>query len=500
LDKSNIWAITNTEQEVSRVEVTRVLVGIPLLLFAVLSGATLWTAAPDSDEGWFGIPACLLVQEGRLINPVVEPVRARHFGIDQRQYWITPLHFLELAAAFRLGGCGLPVGRSVSVLWGMVSLTSAFFLLLSLTNDPRLAAFAASLLAVDPAFLEAAANMRPDIACFGAGLAALAAYRLLRTRSLRWAVTISHSLVALSVMIHPNGLVSFLALLLMTWQLDRQRLRLSLILFAAPPYLLAAAGWGIYIAQDPRLFLIQWTNSVIDANADNLYHKPLLGRPILSLIAEWKGRYVAYYGFTGDLSLSAAARSLPLIILLLGTILSSLRRERRTLLAVAVVYLLFFTFLRSGKRPYNLVYTVSFLELLAAVTWWSWISKPGRKRLAGLALLSVLIVCQFARTARRVRLDAYHKQFLPVASFLLEESTAQDSIVASREFFFALTGKRVFRDDVRLGTTTGRPARWIVLGEPAVPPANDEWAYFGKIQSGYREAFRNERYAVYVQR
>lgn len=472
---------------------------IPFLIFLGLGLATLWTASPASDDGWFGIPGCFLVQEGRLANPVIVQVLADQTGIDKRQYWQPPLHLLQLAAAFRLGGCGIPAGRSVSLFWGLVTIGAVFYLLFSVTGDSGLAAFAASLLALDPALLDSAASLRPDITCFGAGLAALALYRWLRVRSLPRAMFVSNALVACAGLIHPNGLMAFLALMLMTWQLDRDRLRVSQILYVAPPYLLAALGWGLYIAQDPELFRIQWSASVAHSYLLNPYHTKLLGKPILTLMADWKGKYGAYYFSGGGSAAATAIRALPFVILVLGAVLSAGRREIRPLLWIAIVYALFATFLSGSKMTYYLVYTVAFLEILSAVTWWKWITSGGKMRLAGIALVSLLALCQLARTANRVRTDAYHQRFLPAADYVLRESSPQDLLYASREFYFPFSGKREVLDDLNLGLVTGKPARWIILGEPD-SAAGGEWEAFAKISAGYREVLRNPRYAVYVRR
>ena len=199
-------------------------VGPVVLLYLFLAAGSAATRLPQSDEGRSGIPAWHLAFEGRLVNPVVVPVQAYHQGIDRKTYMGPTLHYLELAASFRIAGFGLFQARAVSVFWGLVAVLASAQLLWALTGSIRAGEGPGALWLADLGLLSAAANSRSNTPCLRSVLAGLALYFDWRGRSLQWAAFLGNALVAIGCFIHPNGLAAFVFLQGATVTMDRTRL------------------------------------------------------------------------------------------------------------------------------------------------------------------------------------------------------------------------------------------------------------------------------------
>jgi len=97
-------------------------------VFAAFALALLFTKRPWVDEAWFTGPALDLVTHGRfgtlLLDPAGSHLRlynpdALLQGINQRTYWVMPLHLLQLAAWGRLFGFSIFSMRMPSRLTGV---------------------------------------------------------------------------------------------------------------------------------------------------------------------------------------------------------------------------------------------------------------------------------------------------------------------------------------------------------------------------------------------
>jgi hypothetical protein len=89
----------------------------------------------------------------------------------------------------------------------------------------------------------------------GAGIGAgLAAYLSLREKHLVRAVLVSQACVAAAGLSHPLALGYFAGLAALTLYRDWRRIRFPHVMAACVPYLVGAAGWGLYISQAPHDF------------------------------------------------------------------------------------------------------------------------------------------------------------------------------------------------------------------------------------------------------
>ncbi len=193
-------------------------------LYVSLAVARSLTDSPGCDEGWFASPAFNLVSKGHMGTTVIEEANLKMTtGIHQYTYWVMPLHILAQAGWYEVFGSSLFSMRSLSILWGAVALLAWFFVAVKLGGDRRVALLALVFIALDFAFVRSAATGRMDMMCAALNAGAMAAYLVLRERNFRLAVLASHSLIVLSGLTHPNGLLGFLSLLFITLYFDRQQ-------------------------------------------------------------------------------------------------------------------------------------------------------------------------------------------------------------------------------------------------------------------------------------
>jgi hypothetical protein len=76
----------------------------------------------------------------------------------------------------------------------------------------------------------------------------------------------------------------------------------------------------------------------------------------------------------------------------------------------------------------------------------------------GLALFLSLV-----RIAVPAMRDNYHRHFLPAAQYLRQNAAPSDLIMGSAELAFYLGFDWNILDDIMMGTTTGKSARFIVM-------------------------------------
>src|SRR4029453_7905840 len=208
-----------------------VLIGVVFTVFAV---ALVFTKRPWVDEAWFTGPALDLVTRGKfgtlLLDPAGSHLRlykpdAFLRGINERTYWVMPIHLIQLAAWGKLFGFSVFSMRMPSILWGGVALASVGSIVRRLYDGRGAALIGVAVLAVDFGFVNGAADGRMDMTCTALGLAALAVYLHLRESNFSGAVIGAHALAAAAVFTHPNGIYSSGGLLLTMLWLDRHRVR-----------------------------------------------------------------------------------------------------------------------------------------------------------------------------------------------------------------------------------------------------------------------------------
>jgi hypothetical protein len=280
----------------------------------------------------------------------------------------------EAAWIFTVGFSILKV-HLLAMLAGLVLLAAWYAIVHRLSGgNRRLACLAVALIAVDESFIQGATLARPDMLAAAFGYSGIAAYVLLRARSLRLAVFLSNAFVAVAGLTHPNAaMVCLPVLIAAVLVLDRKAISAPLLAFAALPYLVAGAAFGCYAALDPVAFREQFLSNSGGRLAG-------LSNPLRALFRE-PLRY-AWFAFE---SRRASLRVIPLLIY--GTafvfVAATFRRrgvacQKLIVLAGTAVFAL--ALVDNFKFGFYRIYTIPGLAALAAASYGDVYSAPGDRR------------------------------------------------------------------------------------------------------------------------
>ena len=449
--------------------VLRPAVALPLTaaVYVLLSFITAAKSSPLPNEAWFFSPAVNLLHNGHMGTTNLVAQGTWLEGIEQRTYWVPPLHLLAQALWYALTGAGLAQMRALSVAWGVVALLATYRIGVRLTLGRGAALLGVTLLAADFRWVLTGSMGRMDMMCAALGLTGIAAYLELRSRSLTQAALAGHALVAASCLTHPCGVVHGLALVIVTLVLDRQRLNHRMAALAAAPYCAALGGWGLYILPDPQGFLRQFTGNIsgLAAEAGRSTRFSGLRHPLDALLSEFHDRYFSQFGswgggrFFGGLQMYILGLYVASIAAALLNRRHRITRPGHALAVSAAAVFCVFWLLDGSKSSAYLPHVLPWLLLLAGF---------GLRRLAagqtGLVsgLLAVALVGQFAAFSGHARKDNLQSETVAVARFLQAHVRPGEFVNGGAEFGFFTPSTMTLADDPRLGYITGRRPDWIV--------------------------------------
>ena len=483
-----------------------------LAIYLSLSIATALTERPGTDEGYFANPAFNLLTKGTMTTTVLETFGTPFQGMDRHTYWIMPLQPAMLSVWYKLFGFGLFSTRSLSIVWGLVALASWFVIVRSLFGRVSLGILVAGLLACDYIFIVCAASGRMDMMSAALGFAGIAGYLLLREHSLALAVLVSQSLIVLSGLTHPMGVMPFFGLLLVSLYFDRKRLRLQHVAIALIPYVVGGIGWGSYIMQDPAAFRSQFFANASMGSDENIGGRFVgLLSPLTGLKLEITHRYLANFGLAERATGAAKLKIVFLALYVAGVVGSLLVREIRQtanyklLLGLTFIYFIGLTIIDSQKAYYYLVHIVPFyLTMCALFISWCWtrpslVGKAVALALSGIALLEV------AGLAYRVKQNNYGKTFEPAMTFLRKTATPQSSIAANSGVALGLGFPANVLHDPALGYNTGKRFDYIVIDPEyarSVETSKDrdaKWYEYvtSLLANEYQQVYENPSYTIY---
>jgi len=493
------------DSDLKKENLTRVGLMAAFAIYLVLVVATVLTRAPINDEGWYGQPAFQLAAGKTMGTPALENTGIPRFqGVQTHTYWIMPLFMVAQAGMYKLTGSGLVQMRLLSGLCGLVFVVSWYMIIRSLLRDRSVATLAVIFLALDFQIIMVCATGRSDAMCAALGAAGLAVYLTQRNRSLAWTMLFSHCLIVASGLTHPYGFYYFVALLYLTFYLDRRSLTWRNVALALIPYVIGAALWGSYILKAPADFLAQFGNNASERSW-------VLKHPAQALVREL-GRYQAAYG----LSLAApGARRLEIVVLLaylagvIGVLVTRSLRQNpglRPLLVLSGLFFLELTFLEGAKQPWYLIHLIPWLAAslaVFAIHYWK-VSSQSMRVLLATGIAGMLMVNTAVTVGMSLR-DGYHAHYVRVVEFLQQGAPEQVKVMGGTELGFGLGFDNV-KDDYKLGFYSGwRPAR-IVISESYRAQFDlfrqrrpELWRYVQhRLTDEYVKIFDDGYYAVYT--
>lgn len=446
-----------------------------VVLYLLLAAGTALSKRPWSDEGWFASPAYNLITNGHMGTSILESVepRGQQKGINQYTYWIMPLDIVAQAAWYKITGFGIFQMRMLSAMWGLLAAVSLWFIVYLLSGNRNVALLAASITALDYTFITGASFGRMDMMCAALNLTGFAAFLILREKHFAAAVVVSQSFIVASGLTHPYGILGLFGLVFLTLYLDRRRVKLQHIALALIPYVVGAAGWGLYIFQRPDLFVSQFVgNATAGGNG---------GGRLDGLLAPWQAfyreitlRYLVAFGMGGHSAGHSSLAKLKVLMLLtyvVGTIgavaVRSIRNHRgyRAIMILTGLNFLLLTLFDGQKLAWYLVHTIPlFAALLAIFVHWLWTSTHVPRWAIALPLV-LFAMLQVGGMAQRIRQREYQKTYGPAVTFLKANVAPSAMIMGSTELAFALGFDSNLVDDVRLGYYTGKRPDFIVVDE-----------------------------------
>jgi len=427
------------------------------LILALMSGTT---REPSEDESWFATGTYNLAVKGSLSSDVMEDTGTWYEGMRRHVYWVPPLSFVANAVAVKIFGFSLLTIRGASAIWGLLSLVSIYLLVVKLSGSVRAGVAAIGLVAVDYFFLLGVSDGRMDAMCFALGITAVSVYFQLRERNFALAVLLSQSLVVASGLTHPNGILWFLGLLLITVWLDRGRLRLRILALALLPYLIGAVGWGAYVLEDPHNFWKQFGGNVQQAVSSNPNREHPLANPLRATVTEIQNRYLGPFGLSPGIAPVHHLKAIVLFLYVAAIIIALARSSFRKNQAIRIVLLLtavaFFTltYIAGDKQFFYLIQITPLMAITLALVLDHGLSQKGFWRLTVITVIVVLVGVQISGLLYRVRTNTYRNRYLPAVAAIKSCSRPGQLVMGSSAFFWSLHGERRLIDDFRLGFYT----------------------------------------------
>ena len=330
------------------------------IVAAIALGALLAAAQPPwVDEAWFANPALSLLDGRGLGTTIMADTSYASRGMVERTYWQPPGFFLVQAAWYGLVGFSIAQQRLLSLMLVPVLVLVTWRLMRRAGISDAGTGVGVLVIGTAATTAMAAASGRMDMWSATAGWLGLALHgRAMETRR-GPDVLLSHVAVVLSGATHPNGVLYLVTLLLWTLVEAPFALR-QVILWALPPYLAFAAGWGAYIAQDPSQFRAQFFGNMAEypSNFPNL---------AAALWREAHDRYWRMFGpsprrGSGFALVSGALKGLVLAALLGGLASLPWRRRagaalhHRRMLLLVVAPMLGLALLTRNKTPAYFIY------------------------------------------------------------------------------------------------------------------------------------------------
>lgn len=484
---------------------------IAIVFIALASGSAL-TNRPQIDEGMFASPALNLSRDGFFGTTVLETDQSPLTRIEERTYWVMPLFLLNAAASFEAFGFSLFTMRLVSIFWGLIFIIAGYFVALKLSENKNIALLAAGLLACDYMVLDTASQARPDMMCAALGLSAIAAFLVWRKQNFPLAVLFSQTLVVLSGLTHPNGILAFFAVAFLTVFFDFRNIRLKHFGIALLPYLIGGAAFGLYILQDPQAFKDQFIDNALMGGRMSGFSSPFDG-----LIREFTQRYPHAFGLlahSGGHSGPIFLKSLILFGYALGVLGVLLTKELRTnrnyiaLLILTAIYFLWMGLMDGQKQTYYIIQILPFYLIMLAV-WinWLWRKKFPPRPLIALGL-SGLLLLGIGGMGLRIKQNTYGNFYLPMIEFLKQNSTENDLIMGGAELGFGLGFPKNHIADGRFGFYTGKRPKFIMYDSGVENSYNDSKIYFPEfyeyfprlLNEEYRVAYENDAFKIYERR
>ena len=485
----------------------KLVIALAILTFVVLAIGSVLTHRPQIDEGMFADPARNLVEHGSFGTTSLETDGSPLLRIEKRTYWVMPVFLLNVAGSFEAFGFGMTQLRIVSVLWGLVLLGAVYLIVFQISRDRTVAAVALVIAACDYMVLETASSGRMDMMSSSLGFFAIALYLLLRERNLFAAVLVSHTVMTLDGLTHPNAIMAWLGLVFLTIYYDRTRLRLVHIALAAIPYLIGGLAFGYWVMLDFAAFRSQFID-----NATMGGRMQGFTSPVMNILREFTERYPHANGLKAVSSGHSGPIYLKSVILIgyiagiVGVVwVSELRKKYAPLIVLAAVYSAILAILDGQKQTTYLIHVVPLFAIFAAaITTWLWRIRPAL-RLPVAAVFALVLFISAGGMAYRISENTNAHYYRPMTEYLNANAKNGELVMGGSELIFGLDPQVVHVADGRFGFYSKKRPEFIVT-DSAVEDSLEQserlfpafFEYFPKLlREEYAITYENAAFKVY---
>lgn len=383
------------------------------LLYSVLTVSLAYTLHPAPDEAVFAEPAAALSSTGHLRSTMIT-------GAEQHVYFMPPLHFVVLAAWYKVWGVTFVSTRLFVAVFGLV-LLMVWTMLFHRLDRQRYPLYVLAL-AINSTFLVSSARGRMDLECATFGLVGISSYLLLRDARIAAAFFIGSVLTALSCLTHPNGAYYFIGFWVISFYLDRGRWSFRLLCLACAPYAAAVLAWGVYIWQDPSDFFYQFSQ-----NVQSMGRLSALQNPLQGIYREVVERYSGAFGFESAFQHPARiAKAIPLIGLAYIPLwlFPRFRFQSHTgpILLVGGVNAVLLALTDGQKRPYYVIHFMPALSVAFTATY-LYLTSRERWRKIAYCIGGLYVASSLSLSFSRIKTDQFHTEFLPAMEYLSQRMT-----------------------------------------------------------------------------
>lgn len=424
-------------------------------------------------------------------------------GIQERTYWVLPGFLVGQGLWYKVFPSTIFWTRVFTITWLPMLFSGVFFYLSKLFPDSREAPWLALLLlAGNFIIIDNAGFARPEIPCGALGIAAMAAYVQWRDRHFYRALFAANFLVALSGLMHPNGIFHWIGLVMLILWLDRRRVRTAAVAVSLMPYCVLGALWLPYLLLDPEGARLQ-----MEANSAGRFigsFNPLV------ILGDELFRYAQAYGLaTGGIN---RLKLLQLILsgaAVIGCLLIDGLRRRpmvQLLLAQTGLYFLALT-LFNQKLTYYLVHIVPFYVMLTAV-WlgWLWENRPAFRKLIPVAVATVVLIDMGGILVKSYTRSYVATQRQTVA-FILAQARPSDKIFGTASLLYEMNFDPRLTDDFTLGVDSDEMPDIVVI-EQLYRQVYGQWriakpSEMNRITdrlSSYTLEFQRDDYEVWIRK
>ena len=485
----------------------KLLVAAAIVTFLALAVGSVLTHRPQIDEGMFADPARNLAEHGSFGTTSLETDGSPLLRIANRTYWVMPVFLLNVAASFEAFGFGLTQLRMVSVLWGLVLLAAVYLIAMRVSRDRWVATVALIIAAGDYMVLETASSGRMDMMSSSLGFLAIALYLILRERNLFAAVIVSHTVMTIDGLTHPNAIMAWMGLVFLTIYLDRSRVRLTHVAVAAIPYLAGGLAFGYWVMLDLEAFRSQFIDNATMGGRMQGFSSPLA-----NVVREFTERYPHAYGLRAASSGHSGPiylKSLILISYIAGTVgviaIRELRKKLAPLIVLAVLYSVVLAILDGQKQTTYLIHIVPLYAIFAAAfANWCWVNKPVL-RVPATAVFAIVLFISAGGMAYRNSQNTIGNYYRPMTEFLNRNARNGELVMGGSELIFGLEPQVNHVADGRFGFYSKKRPEFIVT-DSAVEDSLEQserlfpafFEYFPKLlRDEYAVAYENAAFKVY---